>query len=122
MMRATLAMCLFFLPGMAWGGPNDPCIPTTDARDMVERTGGRWIIVTDLQHAFLAGIYAMDPATPQGLPPGDKAALGRKTGDDTGVVFFLDGDLACSVIPVPKELLDMVDQIGSGDFPHIPSE
>ncbi len=39
----------------------------------------------------------MNPITPPGLPYGDKAALATVEGHDGGgVVFFLDGNRACT--------------------------
>lgn len=99
--------------------PTAQCVPVEHMRDSAEaETGGRWIELTDLQRAFLAGVYALNPNTPPGLPVGDKAALATLGDHSGGVIFFLDGDRACSPMPAPEELLDMLRHIGAGDVTH----
>ena len=98
--------------------PPVQCVQADHMRDSAEAEGGKWIELTDLQHAFLAGIYAMNPTTPPGLPVGDRAALATLGDHGGGVVFFLDGDKACAPMPVPDELLEMLRHVGAGDVTH----
>ena len=93
------------------------CVPLKAVHDkIVDEHHGRWIDLTDIQRAFLAGVYALNPNTPPGLPLGDKAAVGRL--DDHAIVFFIDGDKACSPMPIPEELFKMVGDIGAGVVTH----
>jgi hypothetical protein len=95
------------------------CADVADMRAKVdEGAGGRWIELTELQRAFLAGIYALDPATPPGLPLGDKAALARISGGSGWAVWFIDGARACDPIPAPEELVDMIRRVGAGEVAH----
>ena len=63
---------------------------------------GKWIELTPEQWEFMRGIYAMNPETPAGLPYGDKAVLAQVDGNSGGLVFFIDGDKACTPMPVPS--------------------
>ena len=93
------------------------CIPLQAAHDnAVNEHHGRWIEVTDTQRAFLVGLYVLDPATPAGMPFGDKAAIAWF--DDNGVAIFIDGDKACSPMAIPKQVLQMVTDIGAGVVTH----
>jgi hypothetical protein len=85
---------------------------------IMAREGGRWIELTPEQRLFLAGIYAMNPATPAGLPYGDKAVLAQVEGNSGGLVFFIDGDKACTPMPVPHELLAMMRDVATATINH----
>ena len=112
--------------GLRWaraddGPPHHPppqgvCVDISVPRSMAEKAGARWIELTRDQWRFMEGIYAMNPMTPAGLPMGDGAILIQKPGDDEGgAVFFVDGSRACSPMPVPKILIDMLQDL---DEPH----
>ena len=64
---------------------------------------------------FLQGVYAMNPQTPPGLPPGDGATLATFGRDPGGEILWTKGDLnkgglICgAAMPVPKALLDLMD-------------
>lgn len=61
---------------------------------------------------FFEGIYAMNPETPAGLPPGDGALLATAKGKDGGKLLWTKGALVCgSVMDAPKILLDMVRKV-----------
>jgi hypothetical protein len=60
----------------------------------------------------------MNPLTPPGLPYGDKAALATVEGNTGGLVFFIDGDRTCTPMPVPKELLVMMDEVATAKITH----
>ena len=95
------------------------CIDVAVPKKAIEsHTGGKWIQVTPEQWEFLRGIYAMNPQTPPGLPVGDKAFLAEATENDGALVFFVDGDKACTPMPVPKTLLNMLDDIATSKINH----
>jgi hypothetical protein len=83
-----------------------------------EARHGKWIELTSDQWQFLRGIYAMNPLTPPGLPYGDKAALVKIDGSSGGMVFFIDGDKACTPMEVPDQLLAMMDDVATAKFNH----
>lgn len=87
-------------------------------RDQIKAVDGTWIVLTDIQRAFAAGIFVLNPNTEPGLPLGDGAALARVKGDKGGLIFFLDGDVACDPMPIPDELIEMLEHIGQGDVIH----
>ena len=57
-------------------------------------------------------------ATPPGLPYGDKAALVKIDGNSGGMVFFIDGDKACTPMSVPDQLLAMMDEVATAKINH----
>ena len=56
--------------------------------------------------------------TPPGLPYGDKAALVEIDGRSGGMVFFIDGDKACTPMAVPDQLLAMMDDVATTKINH----
>jgi hypothetical protein len=83
-----------------------------------KRATVKWIELTSDQWQFLRGIYAMNPLTPPGLPYGDKAALVKIDGSSGGMVFFIDGDKACTPMAVPDQLLAMMDAVATAKISH----
>ena len=79
---------------------------------------GRWIELSAEQWQFLRGIYAMNPETPPGLPYGDHAALARFDDMGSGIVFFIDGDRACTPTSAPLELLSLMKDVESHTIKH----
>lgn len=79
---------------------------------------GTWIELAPVQRAFVDGIYAMAPTTPQGLPWGDKIVLATIPGNPGAIAFFIDGDQACTPMPIPAILLDMILDVGKGTIHH----
>ena len=71
------------------------------AEERVTAHNGKWIELTPEQWQFIRGIYAMNPQTPAGLPYGDKAVLAQIDGNNGGMIFFIDGDKACTPMPIP---------------------
>ena len=59
-----------------------------------------------------------NPLTPPGLPYGDKAALVKIDGNSGGMVFFIDGDKACTPMAVPDQLLAMMDEVATAKINH----
>jgi hypothetical protein len=94
------------------------CVDASVPKHAAEAGHGKWIELTSDQWQFLRGIYAMNPLTPPGLPYGDKAALVKIVGHSGGLVFFIDGDKACTPMTVPDELLTMMDDVATAKIGH----
>ena len=94
------------------------CVDVSVPKHAIEARNGKWIQLTPEQWEFLRGIYAMNPSTPPGLPYGDKAALARVDGSEGGLVFFLDGDRACTPMEAPKALLTLLDDVATAKISH----
>jgi hypothetical protein len=94
------------------------CVDVSVPKGVVAAAKGKWIELSDAQLQFLRGIYAMNPQTPPGLPFGDKAAMAEVDGNDGGMVFFIDGDRACSPMTLPHELLAMMDDVATAKIIH----
>jgi hypothetical protein len=94
------------------------CVDVSVPKHAAEARHGKWIELTSEQWQFLRGIYAMNPLTPPGLPYGDKAALVKIDGSSGGMVFFIDGDKACTPMVVPDQLLAMMDDVAATKISH----
>jgi hypothetical protein len=71
-----------------------------------------FIKVPAARYHFFEGVYAMNPTTPAGLPPGDGALLATAKGKDGGSLLWTKGDLVCGhPMQAPKMLLDMVSKL-----------
>jgi hypothetical protein len=70
------------------------------------------------QWQFLRGIYVVNPETPAGLPYGNKAVLAQVDGNAGGLVFFIDGDKACTPMAIPHELLAMMHEVATETINH----
>ena len=115
----AIAGVLAILPGFALADESKPqCVDISVPKKVIEARKGKWIELTPDQWEFLRGIYAMNPLTPPGLPYGDKAVLAKVDGDAGGLVFFIDGDKACTPMPVPDTLLSMMDDVATARFNH----
>ena len=114
----ALAAALAALPNLAFASQNGQCVDVSVPKQAIEARNGKWIELTPEQWEFLRGIYAMNPLTPPGLPYGDKAALAKVNGNSGGLVFFLDGDKACTPMPVPDTLLSMMDDVATAKISH----
>jgi hypothetical protein len=106
------------LPQLAFAAETTHCVDVSVPKKAVEARNGKWIQLTAEQWEFLRGIYAMNPLTPPGLPYGDKAALAKVDGNDGGLIFFIDGDKACTPMPVPDKLLAMMDDVATAKINH----
>ena len=60
----------------------------------------------------------MSPLPPPGLPYGDKAQLVKIDGRSGSMVFFIDGDKACTPMVVPDPLLAMMDDVAATKISH----
>jgi hypothetical protein len=65
------------------------------------------------QWQFLRGIYAVNPNTPPGLPHGDRAVVAQVEGNAGGLVFFIDGEKACTPMPIRPELLALIGEVAT---------
>ena len=113
-----LAAGLSFVADAAFADASGLCIDRAAAKDNIDKRGGSFVTVTPEQWQFLRGIYAMNPATPPGLPFGDGAVIARIPGDQGALILFIDGTNACTPMPVPRELVEMLDRVGAGEIPH----
>ena len=75
-----------------------------------------------LRSQFLRGIYAMNPLTPPGLPYGDRAVLAQFDDFGSGIVFFIDGDKACTPMTAPPELLSLMKDVATRAIRHEQAE
>jgi hypothetical protein len=115
----ALAGALTVLPQMVYAaGEAARCVDIAVPKKAIEAHNGKWIELTAEQWEFLRGIYAMNPLTPPGLPFGDKAALAKVDGNAGGLVFFIDGDKACTPMAIPDALLAMMDDVATAKISH----
>ena len=94
------------------------CADVAGPKAMVAEHHGRWIELSAEQWQFLRGVYAMNPETPPGLPYGDHAVLARFDDMGSGIVFFIDGDRACTPMRAPPELLSLMKDVESHTIKH----
>jgi len=116
----AFAGALTVLPQIALAGDNftSKCVDVSVPKQAIAARNGKWIELTPEQWQFLRGIYAMNPETPAGLPYGDRAVLAQVEGNTGGLVFFIDGDKACTPMPVPRELLVMMRDVATATINH----
>ena len=107
---ALLAMTLW-APAEEAPKPAGQCVDISVPKAGVESTGGRWIELTHDQFRFMQGVYVLDPITAAGLPVGNRGVLAQTPGDEGGLIFFLDGNRACSPMPVQKEILEFMREL-----------
>ena len=94
------------------------CTDISVPKGAITAHNGKWIELTAEQWQFLRGVFVLNPNTPPGLPYGDKAVLAQVDGDPGGLVFFIDGDRACTPMNVPKEFLSMMDDVATAKISH----
>jgi hypothetical protein len=116
----VIVSALTVLPQMGFAADNltSRCVDISVPKGAIAARNGKWIELTPEQWQFLRGIYAMNPETPAGLPYGDKAVLAQVEGNTGGLVFFIDGDKACTPMPVPHELLAMMHDVATATINH----
>jgi len=114
----ALAGALTVLPQFVHAADAARCVDVSVPQKAVEAQKGKWIELTPEQWQFLRGIYAMNPLTPPGLPYGDKAALAEVDENSGGLVFFIDGDRACTPMAAPKALLALLDDVATAKISH----
>jgi hypothetical protein len=107
----ALALGLAILPQAVHAAEDAArCVDASVPKHAAEEGHGKWIELTSDQWQFLRGIYAMNPLTPPGLVKID--------GHSGGMVFFIDGDKACTPMTVPDELLAMMDDVATAKIGH----
>jgi hypothetical protein len=111
---------LTIAPQMALAADNFSarCIDVSVPKAAIIAHKGTWIELTPEQWQFMRGVYVASPETPPGLPYGDKAALAQVDGNTGGLVFFIDGDKACTPVPVPHEVLDILRDVATLTINH----
>lgn len=111
---------LTILPQVAFAAdsPASRCIDVSVPKSAIMARNGKWIELTPEQWEFMRGIYAMNPETPAGLPYGDKAVLAQVDGNNGGMVFFIDGNKACTPMPIPVELIVMMRDVATDTINH----
>ncbi len=112
------AGALTVLPHLVFAAGAARCVDVSEPKAAIEKLHGKWIELTPEQWEFLRGIYAMNPLTPPGLPFGDKAALAKVDGRKEGLVFFIDGDRACTPMAAPEALLALMDDVATAKITH----
>ena len=105
---------LLSTPAFAGG----PCVDVSVPKQQIAAHNGRWIELTTEQWQFMRGIYAMHPATELGLPYGDKAVLAQLTPDGGGLVFFIDGNRACTPLAVPPAVVAIIQDVATDTISH----
>ena len=116
--KLALIGVVALLPMQALAAPSSLCMDVSVSKEAITSRNGQWIELTPEQWQFLRGIYAMNPNTPPGLPFGDKAALAQVDGDSGGLVFFIDGDKACTPMAIPHALIAMVKDVAMDNIAH----
>jgi hypothetical protein len=118
--QLSMLAALIVAPYIAFAqdGAARHCVDVSIPRQAIEARDGRWIELTSEQWQFLRGIYAMNPDTPPGLPYGDKAVLALVDSSSDGMVFFIDGDKACTPMRAPPQLLVLVEEVATGNINH----
>ena len=90
------------------------CSPLATLPTDVEKDGGSFVVLADLQNAFARGVWYATP--PMSEPFGDKSALIRFPGLPGGMVVFLDGDQVCQKMTLTPEVL--ADLLKVGEVVH----
>jgi hypothetical protein len=99
--------------------PASACVNVSAPKNAIMARHGRWIELTSAQWQFLRGVYVVNPNTPPGLPFGDKAVLAQVEGKPGGLVFFIDGEMACTPMEIPQALLAMVQDVETTAVNHV---
>ena len=116
----AVAGALMVLPPRACASqtPTSRYVDLSVPKNAVIARNGKWIELTSEQWQFLRGVYALNPETPEGLPYGDRAVLARLDGNAGGLVFFIDGDKACTPMRAPPALLSLMDEVAIAKINH----
>jgi hypothetical protein len=118
--RLALVGALLALPqvSLAADEPNSSCVDASAPRGVITARHGKWTELTPAQWQFLRGVYAVNPNTPPGLPYGDKAVLAQVEGNPGGLVFFIDGQMACTPMAIPQALVTIVEDVATATVNH----
>lgn len=101
------------------GTAKPSCTAIDGPKAAIQAKHGRWITVTTDQWEFLRGIYAGSPDTPPGLPPGDRAVLAQPAGEEAGVIFFIEGQLACAPMTASAKFVQLLREVDTDNVVHV---
>ena len=118
--RLAIVVALLALPQVALAADEsaDECVDVSAPKHEIIAHHGKWTELTSAQWQFLRGIYVLNPNTPPGLPYGDKAVLVQVDGKAGGLVLFIDGEMACTPMPIPQPLLTIVQGVATAAVNH----
>ena len=119
MIRYVFALCLRLVLGVSVSSltlakDRQACIDATESRAAILAAHGDWKVLTKGQFHFLQGVFALNPQTPPGLPPGDGAVLATVKGDRGGLILFTSGAKICAPMPVPDEVIKLLSAVKTG--------
>src|SRR5271156_2346501 len=117
----AIAAALVALPNVSLAADEtvSACVDVLTPKSAIAARHGRWIELTSAQWQFLRGVYVVNPNTPRGLPYGDRAVLAQVEGKPGGLVFFVDGKMACTPMEIPQALLTMVQDVETTAVNHV---
>ena len=121
MFRIALAASIGVIalsPCVAQAADSPRCTDVSIPKNAVTAHNGKWIELTSEQWQFLRGVFVLNPMTPPGLPYGDKAVLAQIDGDPGGLVFFIDGERACTPMAIPGALISMMRDVAAANILH----
>ena len=109
----AVVAALVVLPRVAFAADvaAEGCVDVSALKGATIAQHGKWIELTPAQWQFLRGVFVVNPNTPPGLPYGDKAVLAQLDGSPAGMVFFIDGRMACTPMVIPQALVSIVQNI-----------
>jgi len=113
--RLALIVALLALPQVASAADESAseCVDASAPKREIIAHHGKWTELTPAQWQFLRGVYVLNPNTPPGLPFGDKAVLVQFDGKAGGLVLFIDGEMACTPMPIAQPLLSIVQGVAT---------
>jgi hypothetical protein len=114
----VIALIGFVAPTAAAESSSARCTDVSVPKSAVTAHNGKWIELTADQWQFLRGVFVLNPNTPAGLPYGDKAVLAQVDGEPGGLVFFIDGDRACTPMAIPGVLVSMIRDVAASNISH----
>ena len=119
--RVAFVAALVALPHacLAADEPASGCVDVSAPKSAIVARHGRWSELTSAQWQFLRGVYVVNPNTAPGLPYGDRAVLAQVAGKPGGLVFFIDGEMACTPMQIPQALLTIVQDIETTAVNHV---
>ena len=117
MKRALLFACFACVAGPAFAADvplHAECQDMGSVKELHKEMGkdkGTWTSMSHDQWEFLRGIYALNPQTSAGLPPGDRAEL-IVLPNGHGFVLFEEGSKGCDIMMAPKPLQAFIEAVG----------
>jgi len=117
MIRCVFALCIVLdvsVSSLTLAKDRQTCVDAAESRAAILAAHGDWKVLTKGQFHFLQGVYALNPQTPPGLPPGDGAVLATVTGDKGGLILFTSGAKVCAPMPVPDQVVKLLSAVKTG--------